>query len=235
MNHPNKSDAPNRAAAPSPTPLKLVIGNKNYSTWSMRAWVFLTAFDVPFDEIVESLADETTLRRRLLAHSPAARAPALIDGDLTVWDSLAICEYINDAYLAGAALPADPRRRARARAIIAEIHAGFADLRDAMPMNIRARRWIEITRAVARDISRIADIFAAANPWLSGDRFGMTDCFYAPVAMRFATYADINLLAPAAAYCERLRDHPAVRLWIEQALRESEIVGADEVGEDIKA
>ena len=221
--------------------LKLIIGNKNYSTWSMRPWLLLTAFEVPFEEYVEFLAPQETLRRRLLTHSPSARVPVLVDGDLYVWDSLAICEYISEQHLQGGGYPAEATARARARTLAAEMHAGFSALRDAMPMNIRARRRVEIGKAVQRDIARIDEIWAQAaaqrgdgkGGWLCG-RFSIADCFYAPVAMRFATYEGIELSAAADAYRQRLCAHPAVQKWCTGALAEDGIVPVDEVGEEVQ-
>lgn len=224
--------------------LRLIIGNKNYSTWSMRPWVFLKAFEVEFEEHLELLTPADTVRERLLRHSPSARVPVLQDGELRVWDSLAICEYVSERYLNGGGYPADAVARAEARVLTAEMHAGFAHLRDALPMNIRAKRRVELDKKVRADIARIDEIWSHyparyqsksqnnEDGWLCG-RFSIADCFYAPVAMRFATYADIALSNAATHYWQRLCAHPAVQAWRQGGLAEDGIVPVDEAGEDI--
>lgn len=210
--------------------LSLVIGNKNYSTWSLRPWLLLKAFNIHFNEIYESLA-ETELRDRLLKYSPTARVPVLIERDLTVWDSLAICEYVNDVHLEGAGWPHTPKDRAKARAITCEMHTGFNALRGAMPMNIRAKRTVPITPEMAQDIARIEEIWANhhRSGWLF-ERFSIADCFFAPVAFRFETY-DVQLSEAASQYQHKLLSHPALKSWVDDALKETEIVDADEAGE----
>ncbi|MCH9704662.1 MAG: glutathione S-transferase family protein [Proteobacteria bacterium] len=218
--------------------MQLVIADKNYSTWSMRPWLLLTAYDVAFEEILESLEPDETLRQRLLQHSPSARVPVLLDGDLCVWDSLAICEYISEHYLNGRGYPQDAKCRAQARAVVAEMHSGFSALRAALPMNCRARRKLPLTAAVLADIQRIDEIWSHypqqnSTDFLFGD-FSIADCFYAPVAMRFLTYADIPLSEKAQQYWQRLCVHPAVVAWQQAALCETSIVHKDEAGEEIK-
>ena len=210
--------------------VKLVIGNQNYSTWSLRPWVLLKAFNMHFEQVNVSLADEG-LRERLLEHSPTAKVPVLIERDLHIWDSLAICEYVNDVHLDGKGWPHTPKERAKARAITCEMHSGFNALRNAMPMNIRAKRTIEITPAVARDVARIEEIWAQHHKsgWLF-ETFGIADCFYAPVAFRFETYG-ITLNKAATAYQQKLLTHPAMKEWVAAALTETEIIPADEAGE----
>ncbi len=210
--------------------LKLVIGNQNYSTWSLRPWLFLKAFNMHFEEQKISLA-EAGLRERLLAHSPTAKVPVLIERDLHIWDSLAICEYVNDVYLEGKGWPHTPKERAKARAITCEMHAGFSALRSAMPMNIRAKRSIKITPAVAQDIARVEEIWANHHKsgWLF-ESFSIADCFYAPVAFRFATYG-ITVSKAATAYQQKLLAHPKMEEWVEAALAEDEIIPADEAGD----
>lgn len=218
--------------------LRLIIGNKNYSTWSMRPWLLLTAFQVPFEEQMESLAPAETLRERLLRHSPSARVPVLVDGAVHVWDSLAICEYVSERYLQGGGYPEEAAARAMARTLSAEMHAGFSALRDALPMNIRARRRVELDKKVHHDIVRIDAIWSQVPAQYEGGylcgRFSIADCFYAPVAMRFATYAGINLSAAAQDYQQRLYAHPAVAAWRQAALTETEIVPIDEAGEEVQ-
>lgn len=213
--------------------MTLVIGNKNYSSWSLRPWLLMTAYKLPFTEKLESL-HEDNLSERLAVHSPSARVPVLIDDQTVVWDSLAICEYINEEYLEGIAWPKKAQNRALARAITCEMHAGFNALRNALPMNIRATRSVVIDEAVKKDIQRIDDIWSnhQNNEWLFG-QFGIADCFYAPVALRFITY-DIKLSEQARIYQQRLLNHPALRAWVDAAITEQEIIFADEAGSPIK-
>ena len=211
--------------------VKLVVGEANYSTWSMRPWVFLTGFGVAFDDVFESLTPQRTLRERLLRHSPSARVPVLVDGGLTVWDSLAICQYVDEVYLDGVGLPAARGDRATARALVAEMHSGFAAMRSELPMNIRARRIAEPSPAALADIARIDEIWSSYTAGSDGlfGAFSMADAFYAPVAMRLMTY-DITLSPPAAAYYRYLCACPPVRQWCEKAQQETSIVAKDETG-----
>ncbi|WP_320824327.1 glutathione S-transferase family protein [Reinekea sp.] len=212
--------------------IKLVIGNKNYSTWSLRPWLLLTAFDIHFEEIHESLHPDA-LRDRLLAHSPAGKVPVLIEPDVLVWDSLAICEYVSDVHLDGKGWPHTAKNRAKARAICCEMHSGFNALREALPMNIRAKRRVALSAALKIDIARIDTIWSEHHRagWLF-ERFGIADCFYAPVALRFETY-NIDLSPAARAYQLKLLAHPALQLWIEAARAETEVVAADEAGVEV--
>ncbi|ROT98836.1 glutathione S-transferase family protein [Marinobacter sp. R17] len=217
--------------------MQLVIGNKNYSSWSLRPWLLMSAFGLEFEEIEESLQQEG-LKVRLGRYSPTSRVPVLIDGDLTVWDSLAICEYVSEAYLDGRGWPADLRARAHARAICAEMHSGLSALRSEMPMNCRARRLIELSEAAKADVERVDRIwtdcttrYGEDGPWLFGD-FSIADCFYAPVAWRFLTYGT-PLSDGAQQYAARLRHHESMERWLAGALAETEIVPEDEAGSDI--
>ncbi len=216
--------------------MQLIIGNKNYSSWSMRPWVFLTAFDMQFSEVIVSL-QASDLHRHLKQYSNAAKVPVLNDGELQVWDSLAICEYINDEHLAGAGWPTGKQDRAIARSLAAEMHSSFAALRNEMPMNIRASRVIEPSQACLRDIARIDEIWSTyAKADANGSsallgQFSIADCMYAPVVMRFATYHP-ELSRPAQQYADWLRTHPAVQSWVDGALKEVEIVDIDEAGID---
>lgn len=212
--------------------MTLVIGNKNYSTWSLRPWLLMSAYNLKFNEQHESLREDN-LSSRLAVHSPSARVPVVIDDKTVVWDSLAICEYINDVYLQGVAWPNDARERARARAITCEMHAGFNALRNALPMNIRAKRSVDIDEAVKKDIKRIDAIWSAQHEsgWLF-ENFGIADCFYAPVALRFVTYG-VELSKEATTYQNKLLDHPSLKAWIADAVAEKEIVPADEAGEPV--
>lgn len=218
--------------------MRLIIGNKNYSSWSMRPWLLLDAFDVSFQEQLVSLG-APELTRRLKQYSDSARIPVLQDGDLTIWDSLAICEYINDVYLDGKAWPSEQEDRALARAVTAEMHSGFAALRNEMPMNCRAHRYVELSDDAKADVKRVDEIwsrYAQVDP--KGDlrlfgHFSIADCFFAPVIMRFVTYdPDISVLARS--YLNSMKKHPSLRKWQASALQEEEIVGQDEAGVDRK-
>jgi glutathione S-transferase len=208
--------------------LLLVIGNKNYSSWSMRAWVALAAFDIPFKEVRICLGHAETAKQ-IAQYSSAGRVPILIDGDITVWDSLAICEYVAEQCPDKNLWPKDAAARAVAKSICAEMHSGFSALRVSMSMDIRASypgegRTIE-TQA---DIGRISEIWEAClsksghHRFLFGD-FSIADAYYAPVVMRFRTYG--VFLAPALqAYMERVIAHPAVARWIREAKAEPEVL-----------
>lgn len=216
--------------------MQLVIGNKNYSSWSLRPWLLLKAFDVPFDEQWVSLA-EPRLTARLLEFSDSARVPVLNDDSLAAWDSLAICEYINEVYLDGDALPIGAAERAVARSVCAEMHAGFSALRSEMPMNIRASRIIEPSVECLNDIARVDDIWSKyTRKDNSGElrlfgQFGIADCMFAPVVMRFFTYQP-ELSSRATEYMNSLRNVPALKQWISGALLETEVVKSDEAGKD---
>ena len=219
--------------------MQLVIGDKNYSTWSMRPWLLLTAFNVPFEEKMELLSPHDTLAARLLRYSPSVRVPVLLDGELTVWDTLAICEYISEHYLDGRGWPRDVRARAQARAVTAEMHASFSALRGALPMNLRARRRLPLSEAVRADIRRIDDIWTQyprhhsnGGGWLFGD-FSIADCFFAPVAMRFLTYVGVELSEAAWRYQQHISECDAVKKWRAEAATEDNIVAKDEAGEEL--
>lgn len=212
--------------------LTLVTANKNYSSWSLRPWLLLKAFNIHFNDVFESLNGDD-LRERLLKHSPSAKVPVLIENKATVWDSLAICEYINDVHLDGKGWPHNAIQRANARSITSEMHSGFSALRNAMPMNIRAKREIELSEDIQKDIARIDEIWSQhhASGWLF-EEFSIADCFFAPVAFRFATYG-VELSEPAHQYHQKLLAHPGMERWKELALAEAEVVEMDEAGKEI--
>ncbi|MEL6555472.1 MAG: glutathione S-transferase family protein [Cyanobacteria bacterium J06621_11] len=214
--------------------MKLVIGNKNYSSWSLRAWLLLATFDLNFEEIQESLRQEK-LQERLSQYSPTNRVPVLIDENITVWDTLAICEYVSEKYLDGKGWPEQEALRAEARAISAEMHAGFMGVRSELPMNCRALRTVYPSAAAHKDIARIDDIWAHCTrnydgPYLFG-AFSIADCFYAPVVLRFQTY-DISLSVDAQKYQSVMLQHEALNRWAEAGKTETEIVPEDEAGID---
>ncbi|MCP4584622.1 glutathione S-transferase family protein [Pseudoalteromonas sp.] len=215
--------------------MQLFIGNKNYSTWSLRAWYLLSKFNVSFKE-QQLVLDTPEFYEALKNKFPVQKVPALIDAELTVWDSLAICEYINDAYLNGAAWPSEIAQRAKARSLAAEMHSGFAALRNEMPMNIRAKRHVELSEQAKKDIARIDEIFSSQqqsypNMWLFGD-FSIVDAVFAPVVLRFKTY-QVELSCAAQTYCQHLLACPVIKIWISEALKETDIVDCDEAGEEI--
>ncbi|GAB3729993.1 glutathione S-transferase family protein [Silanimonas algicola] len=210
--------------------LELVIGNKNYSSWSLRPWLLLRHFDVPFHEVRLPL-DTPEFRRRIPDYSPTGRVPVLHDGARVVWDSLAICEYVNEAFLDGRGWPADPALRCLARCAASEMHSGFAALRAQLPMNCRrtpnAYRWnadadADIRRVLTlwRELRRRAD-----GPFLLG-RFGIVDAMFAPVAIRFRGYG-VALDDNARHYCDALFALPAMREWQTAAEAESERLAYD--------
>lgn len=215
--------------------MKLVIGNKNYSSWSLRPWLLLSAHGVPFEEVRIAL-DTPHTAAALAEHTQAGKVPVLHDGSLTVWESLAICEYVSERYLEGRGWPSDAAARARARAASAEMHAGFPALRQALPMNCRAAgRRVAPFPALERDIDRIAALWTELRQrhgghgqWLAGP-FSIADCMYAPVAFRFRTYG-IELAGAASEYLDTLLAHPAMQRWLAAACREAEVIEAEEVG-----
>ncbi|WP_372770599.1 glutathione S-transferase family protein [Pseudoalteromonas sp.] len=217
--------------------MDLYIANKNYSSWSLRAWILLKKFNLDFNEHILKLeTNDFTKTLRNLA--PIAKVPVLIDNNITVWDSLAICEYINETYLSNQGWPSIPAQRAKARALAAEMHSGFNSLRNQLPMNIRAKRKVALTQQSLADIARIEQIFseqhaqfAQQGGWLFGE-WGIVDAMYAPVAMRFKTYG-ITLNASATAYMEKVLSCEVLAEWITDALKETEIVAMDEAGEEL--
>lgn len=214
--------------------MKLVIGNKNYSTWSLRPWVLLSHFDVPFTEVIESLSPES-LSERLAQYSDSKKVPVLVHNELNVWDSLAICEYVSEQYLHGRGWPKDVSQRATARAVSAQMHSGFSAIRNEMPMNIRAKRTIELSDDAKKEINQMQLLWHrllqnSGGPWLFGD-FSIADCMFIPVVLRFNTYG-ITLLPSTENYRDTVMANAAVNSWIDAALMETEIIEVDETGED---
>jgi len=219
--------------------LTLVIGNKNYSSWSMRPWVLLKALDIPFTEVLLKF-HSTEWHANIARYSPSTLVPVLWDGNVgdadsvCVWESTAIYEHLAEAFPEKKIWPTNAKARSHARAIVGEMHAGFRPLRTAMPMNIRARfPGAGMNDEVAKNIARIESIWRAARerfavdgPFLFGP-FGAADAMYAPVVMRFMTYSP-TLAPDTEAYCQALREHPAVAQWEHEALGESEFVAEDE-------
>ncbi len=209
----------------------LVIGNKNYSSWSLRPWLLLRHFGVDFDEIRLPL-DTPEFHARIKQYSPTARVPALNDGGLSLWDSLAICEYANERWLDGRGWPRDMAARALARVAAAEMHSGFTALRSQLPMNSRRQpdgyRWDEAAR---RDIERMQALwgelrerFGQGGDFLCGD-FGIVDAMFAPVVVRFDGYG-VPVAGAAGEYQRTMLALPALREWREAAAAEAESVAA---------
>ena len=208
--------------------MRLVIGNKNYSSWSLRPWIALKTLGFEFEEQRIPLYGPGS-KAAILEHSPAGKVPILIDGAITVWDSLAILEYLAEKN--PALWPSGASDRARARSIAAEMHSGFPNLRNHMSMNVR-RRYPGKGRTpeVLAEIERIKAIWSQAKkPFLFG-AFGAADAMYAPVALRFRTY-EVDLAGPARAYCDALLALPAMQEWIAAAEREAESIAQFELYE----
>ena len=193
----------------------------------MRPWVALSAFGIPFNE-VRVLLDESDTAERIADYSGAGRVPVLLAGDMTIWDSLAICEYLAEQFPDLHLWPRDVAARAMARSVCAEMHAGFSGLRSAMSMNIRASFPGRGRSAEAQgDIGRICEIWEEClsrfghHQFLFGP-FSIADAFFAPVVMRFRTYG-VPLAPALQAYCERMQAHPAVARWVREALAETEV------------
>jgi glutathione S-transferase len=217
--------------------MKLIIGNKNYSSWSLRGWLALKAFDVPFEEIKLSLFSDE-FYTELAKHSPVGKVPVLVDGDLSVWDSLAICEYINETYLDGKGWPVDKSKRAVARSVVADMHSGLFGIRTEMPMNCRARRHVELSDQAKKEVATLDALWTKlrAENAKNGDylfgKFSLADAFFAPVMFRFKTYG-IALSAAASEYQTTMLMHPAMQEWLADALIETDVIDTDEAGEAV--
>jgi glutathione S-transferase len=210
--------------------LKLVIGNKNYSSWSMRPWLALRANDIAFDEVFIPLYTGDADKKRILGFTRSGKVPALIDGDVTVWDSLAIIEYLAERFPEKRLWPQDRADRAHARSISAEMHSGFAALRNECGMNLhRPVGAIKLSADARANIARIQQIwiecrerFEASGPFLFG-AFGAADAMYAPVVHRFRTYA-IELEPGARDYMATMMALPAFQEWTRAGLAETTII-----------
>lgn len=205
--------------------LTLVIANKCYSSWSFRPWILMRHLGIPFEEVVVPLAEPST-KDALLRHTPSGKVPCLHDGDLTLWDSLAIIEYVAEAFPDRAVWPKERRARAIARALAAEMHSGFPDLRGLLPMNMRRKvRKRELTAGAAADVARLEQAFGqaradfgAGGDFLFGD-FSAVDAMFAPVVNRFHVY-DVPVTPATRAYMDRMMALPAWRDWSAEAALE---------------
>jgi glutathione S-transferase len=216
------------------SPPRLVIGNRNYSSWSLRPWILAQHLGIELD-VVRIALDTPTFRAEALTYSPTARVPVLIHDDLVIPESIAIMEYLSEL-AEGRGWPENRPDRARARACAAEMHAGFSSLRAAYPMNIRARqRSVPRSAALENDIQRINDIFTSAperasgTGWLFG-AYSIADAMFVPVALRFQTYGTWGLSERAIGYVEALTSDPLLATWIDAAHAESEVLPHEEVG-----
>ena len=211
-------------------PLKLIIGNKNYSSWSMRPWVALRASNIPFEEVFITLYTGAADKQRILDFSGAGKVPILVDGDVTVWDSLAIMEYVAERFPEKRLWPENPAHRAHARAISAEMHSGFAALRNECGMNLhRPVRAIALSDEARANIARVEEIWAEcrnrygqSGPYLFG-QFCAADAMFAPVVHRFRTYA-VAVSKETQRYMDTMIALPAFAEWTKAGLAETVII-----------
>ena len=207
-------------------PLKLVIANKAYSSWSLRPWILLAHFKIPFEDVTIPL-DRPETRATILEHSPTGKCPVLRDGPISVWESLAIVEYVAELFPEKAIWPRGKAARAHARALSSEMHAGFQALRQHCPTNfVRPVRRIELTDAVKADVARIEaawgearEKFGKAGPFLFG-RFSAADAMFAPVVNRFHVY-DVPVSQGTRDYMDAIMALPAWKAWVADAEAES--------------
>ena len=211
---------------------RLIIGNKNFSSWSMRPWLLLKHFDIQFEEVSIALYQGNTAER-LGPLSPSLKVPALLHHETTIWDSLAICEYVSEALLDGKGWPASPRKRATARSVCAEVHSEFPHLKKDWPMNCKATVDLFVSEPIAEEIARIDAIWSCCRrkhgmggEYLFG-RFSIADCMYAPLAIVLRSYGAV-LSAEAQRYADTLLAHPWVKDWVSRGQAEDETaVGLD--------
>ena len=210
--------------------MEIVIGTRKWSTWSLRAWLPLKRSGEAFTETVVQLRETTTSEATIAAHSPSKLVPVLKDGDLVVWDSLAICEYLNEKLPAARLWPSDPAKRALGRAAAAEMHSGFPSLRGECPMDLTLRIEADLTEATAKNIRRIVELwsdlrgrYAKDGPFLLGE-WSIADAFYTPVATRFRSYgvklSDYGDTGVAGEYAAALLETPEFKAWEADALKE---------------
>lgn len=215
--------------------MKLYIANQNYSSWSLRAWVMFATYDLDV-EIEKLVLFTPEFYQALQGITPTAKVPTLVDGEITVWDSLAILQYVNETQLAGKAWPADLAARAKAIALACEMHSGFQALRNELPMNCRAKRKVTLSPQAQKDVARIDQIWAEQmvdypHAWLFGE-WSIADAMFAPVALRFETY-QIALSQKAQLYQNKVLASAPIQRWLAEAAQETDIVVEDEAGEPI--
>jgi glutathione S-transferase len=220
--------------------MQLYIGNKNYSSWSMRPWVLLTQFEIPFEEKLlrfDGFEPDSRFKQQITKLSPTGRVPLLVDDGFAVWDTLAIAEYLADKFADRALWPRDRLQRVRARSLCAEMHAGFGALRSACPMNIEAAlpevgaKVLAEQAAVQADLQRLVAMWTDAlnqsgGPFLFGD-YSIPDAYFAPVVARLRTYA-LPVPPAVGAYMERVWSSTGVSAWARDALAEKEFLAFEE-------
>ena len=215
--------------------MQLIIGNKNYSSWSLRPWILMKHFDIAFDEQYIWLFS-AQMQSDMQRYSPSLKVPVLRDDDLKVWDSLAICEYISEQYLQGSGWPKATSQRSIARSICAEMHSGFNAIRSEMPMNCRREpSAITLTDQAALEIKRVIDIFdqcleqpSQTGSFLFGE-FSIADAFYMPIVARFNCYS-IDVPNNVSKYMQTMLNLPAYQRWLLQARDEDAVIDAAEIG-----
>jgi glutathione S-transferase len=206
--------------------MQIVVGTKKWSTWSLRPWLALKHTGEPFEETLVALRQADASTTEILKHSPSGLVPALRDGDLVLWDSLAICEYLHERYPAAKLWPDDRTARAVGRAAAAEMHSGFGSLRGECPMDLDLRQIVPLSEATQKDVRRIVAVWNDLlsrfdGPFLLG-QWSIADAFYTPVATRFRSYgihpSDYGDTGPAGEYCQRLLQTPEFLEWEKDAL-----------------
>ncbi|MBD5770814.1 glutathione S-transferase family protein [Marinomonas colpomeniae] len=217
--------------------MKLIIGNKNYSSWSLRPWLALKAFSVPFEEIELRLFTDD-FYSELVKHSPVGKVPVLVDGDINVWDSLAICEYLNENHLDNRGWPENKNLRAEARSYVAEMHSGLFAVRGEMPMNCRGKKKIFLSSEAKKEVEWLDNTWAKLRTQneIKGDylfgEFSLADAFFAPIVFRFATYG-IEVSEQSKDYLKTMLAHPAMQEWLKSAEAEDAVIDVAEVGEAV--
>lgn len=219
--------------------LELYIGSKNYSSWSMRPWLVLQHFQIPFEEHLiafDHFEIDSQFKQRILKINPTGKVPALVDDDFLIWDSFAICEYLAEKFHEKHLWPKDVKQRARARAMSAEMHSSFMSLRSCCGMNIVAdlkdvgrQLWHE-NSGLQNDVQRIEQLWSerpTQTGFLCGDEFSIADAFFAPVVMRLITYG-IPISESSRLYVEKILSVVAVQQWMEEAKNEFEFVACEE-------
>lgn len=215
--------------------MKLVIGSKNYSSWSMRPWILLKHFGVQFEEVKIPLFT-AGFEKELKKYSPTQKVPVLLDSGVEIWDSLAICEYISEQYLENRAWPSNVLNRARCRSISSEMHSGFLGIRSDLPLNCRAKRQLKISESTMREVKRIDELWSTAllssgGPYLFGE-FSIADCMFAPIVSRFSTY-QLPLSSAASLYSVAMLNNPAFQAWLDSAITDLQIIDFFEAGQEL--
>ncbi len=213
--------------------MQLIIGNKNYSSWSLRPWLLMKKAGLKFEEIRISLNTETT-KIELAEYSPSMKVPVLIDQGNTIWDSFSIMEYISERYMNNEGWPQDLSTRAVGRSAASEMHSGFFSIRNELPMNCRIDIKLPLSPAVRAEVDRIESLwtelreeFTSYGPWLLGE-FSILDCMFAPIAIRFSGYqVDVNTICQT--YMDHLLSDPHMEQWTHEGQKESEVIQMSEI------